>query len=854
MRFLDFWVRVGDGFLQDLRVAIRVSLRTPMVTGLAVIAIALGIGANTAVFSVIHAVLVPRLDYREADRLVQVGTWIPSSGPDSPYLVMAERYFEYRDQASAFEALVAVKWEGYVLEGASRFTNVLAVGNGFFSMFGIQPFLGRTLSPSPDVQVGMAGVNLEMMLSYELWQSRFGGDSTVVGRTVVLDHWGAEDDAHNRRTIVGVLPPGFVPPRYRARQRLVGGTAEAVVPLSEARWFGSQPNSFPFNVFGRLRPGVSPPDAEAQLQAISDRLASEFPGEAELRVQVTPLSALSRSLYGRPMSLLWGVVGAVLLIACLNVACLMLARSASRDGEFAVRASLGAPPGRVARQLITESLLIAAAGALLGLLLAAAGTRGVIALFPGSIAGLSRVAINGPVLLVTLLLSLVTVGLFGWAPPLVASRVDLAERLKGVFGRASMGSGRLLRALVGVEAALALVLFIGAGLFLNSFVRLTRVETGFDIENVLAIRTERAPDFMSRYGSDANQIPVTVLHDRMREAVRGLPGVESVAIVAGPNGIPFTRYEVNAVTVEDRHRAGSEDNLEATWTNVDPSYFDVMGVPLLTGSTFSSGEVAEGALVAIVSESAARRFWPGAVPLGKVITYGHQDLDAGVVDTRYPLPRLYTVVGVVGDVVTADVERGPDLTVYTPLTQSYYAQEVSTVVIRSSSDFRGLAEEARAAVLAVDESELEVTSVTSMSNAFREAVAEPRFYAVLLGLLAAVALVLVLAGVYGVVAYGVRRRTYELGIRMALGAEPDQVRNLVLRDGMMPVLAGLAVGVVGSVFLGRYVAGYLFGVEPGDPVTIGVTCALVGGMAVIACYVPARAAARVSPSELLRTE
>jgi putative ABC transport system permease protein len=676
----------------------------------------------------------------------------------------------------------------------------------------------------------------------------------VIGRTVVLDHWGSEDDTHNVRTIVGVLPPGFSPPQSRINGQMRTGSADALVPLSEGRWFRSQRDLFPFTVFGRLGPSTSLEQAETQLQIVSDGLASAYPDEVGHRVDLTPLSALRRTVYGQALSLLWGVVAAVLLIACLNVACLMLARSAARDGEFAVRASLGCSFGRITRQLLTEGLLIAVLGAAGGVLLALTGTRAVVALFPGRVAGLDGAAINGPVLGVTLLISLGTVGIFGWMPPLVASRVKLAERLKGVVGRVSAGSQRLLQGLIAAEAALALILFVGAGLFLNSFTRLTQVEAGFDSDNVLAVTAERAPEFISKYGSEPGQIPLTVLHDQMREAARNLAGVTTAAVLAGPTGLPFSRRDANDITVADRHRPGEEDGLRATWTNVDPFYFGVMRIPLLAGRNFSSADEQDGELVAIVSESAARQFWPDDDALGKIVTYGHQDLDRGVYDTRVPLPRLYRVVGVVGDVVTADVERGPEAAVYTPLTQSYYAESMSTVVMRPSVDLATMAGEARAAILAVDASELVVTRVASMRDAFAAAVAEPRFYTVLLGLLAATALVLVLAGIYGVVAYVARRRTYELGVRAALGARPAQMLASVLLQGLGPVALGLALGLAGSLYTGRFLAGYLFEVQPSDPLTTGVACTLVAGMALVASYLPARKAARVDPTELLRTE
>lgn len=842
-----------DQTVQDIRVALRMARRTPLVTAFTVLALALGIGANTAVFSVLHAMLLPPLPFPDADRLVQVQMWEPDR-PDAPVDLAAARYFEIRDRATAFERLEAFKMDGFLLEGATRFTTVMGVSNGLFSLLGVEPYLGRLLSPSLDVEQAPAGVNPEMLLSYDLWRDHFGGDSTVVGRTVRMEHWADVDAAKIPRVVVGVLPPDFRSPPLRQRQGLWPTSALAFVPLSEGWWWTKW--QWPaFTTIGTLWPGVTLEEARSEAVSIAAEQAAMYGDDPDARFELNRVSALPRVVFGRVLTLLWSTVVAVLLIACLNVACLLLARASVREGEFAVRAALGGDKGRIVRQLLTESAVTALVGASLGLLLAWGGLRTAIALFPGDVFGLKSAGLNGFVLAATLALSLATVLLFGWAPLLVATRASLLDRLKGVRGGGSSVSARLLNGLVAAEVSLVIVLLTSAGLLATSFLRLTRVELGFEPENVLVVKGDIALPEVSKYGAGEGQTPMTSWYERTLEAARELPGVVEVAgfSPSGGPGLPLGRGEYVRVTVEDRHRPGAEDGLAATWANISPGYFKLMDIPALSGRTFTPEDRVGAPLVAVVSESAARKFWPGRNPLGRRLTYGHQDLDNGIFDTSVPLPVLFTVVGVVGDISTTHIAGDQDAMVYMALAQQgFYKDRGLTLLVRTSVDPLALASSVRAAVVAVDPSEVEVQSITTMDQLFSDAVAQPRFYAFLMGVVAVVALVLALSGVYGVLAYLVSVKTQELGIRITLGADRRQILALVLRQGLRPVVVGLALGTALALYTGRFLTRYLFEVTPADPRTLAATALLVLGTGLLACYAPARRASTVDPIESLR--
>jgi putative ABC transport system permease protein len=853
-----------DGLIQDLRLAVRLAARTPTVTGLAVIALALGIGANTAVFSVVDAVLLPNSSIPDADRIVQLTTVGDLADGVRGY-TGADRYFEYRDKTDAFEQLLGFQTRYFLLEGSLRPTWGLAAPAELFDFLGVQPILGRTFSREEYSREAPTGVNLEMLLTYETWQEKFGGDSTVVGRVVHFDPLfdsplivarraalGVEDRSWPARTIVGVLPRGFQLPLMSRLGSLDRRSFGAVVPFSEGKWVRDQRLLHMGPILGKLREDSSLEQARAQLATVDARLRAQHPDEATYAAQLDPITELPTVHYGRALYLLWAVIVSVLLIACLNVASLVLARTATREGELAIRHSLGGARRRIIRQLVTESVVLGAAGGAVGVLVAWASTRAAVALFPGSMYGLADASINPSVLGSTVLLSFATVLFFGWAPAVVAARVNLAERLKGISRGLSLNASRIFHWLVGIEVALALVLFLGAGLLLNSFIRLTTIELGFDPDQILTVSIDLPEPEVSKYGNGEGQIPEFDLHDRIMESVEAIPGVTGSSIATWA-AFPLQGENIR-IAVEGGHRLGADQRLLTGWGYVSPGYFGLMGIPLLAGRTFGPQDMSGQEAVAVVSASAAREFWPGADPLGKRLGWGYYDVDNEVPNGGSSESRIYTVVGVVGDVARGNLTIGPGARVYGPTAHIPWEDARYAEVVVRTGDPSAMAEAVRQAVLGVDEAEIEVRRVATMANRFSQVRAQPRFYVFMLGSLAAVSLVLVLSGVYGVLAYTVNRRRPELGLRMALGAHPESVRRMMLRQGLTPVALGAAVGLGLTLYLGRFLTSYLYGVRPADPLTAGVTLALIFGLAALACYLPARRASAVDPVEALRTE
>jgi putative ABC transport system permease protein len=849
-----------DGLIQDLRLAVRLAVRAPTVTGLAVLALGLGIGANTAVFSVVDAVLLPNPSMPDADRIVVLTTTGDYAGGVRGGLG-ADRYFEYLDNTEAFEQLSGFQVRYFLLEGSLRASLGLAAPAEFFDLLGVQPILGRAFSREEYAREAPTGENLEMLLTYDTWQEKFGGDSTVVGRVVHFDPQfnsgrimarraalGVEDTSWPARTVVGVLPRGFRLPLIGAHGSLDRWSVEAVVPFSEGKWVRDDRRLHVGPALGKLREDSSLEQARAQLATVDLRISRQYPDEAAYAAQLDLITELPTVYYGRALFLLWAVVVSVLLIACLNVASLVLARTATRHGELAIRYSLGGARRRIVRQLLTESLLLAAAGGAVGVLVAWASTSAAVALFPGSMYGLADASINRSVLGITVLLSFATVLFFGWAPAVVASRVNLAERLKGISRGFSLSPSRIFHWLVGIEVALAMVLFLGAGLLLNSFIRLTSVELGFDHDRVLAVRTSLPEPEVSKYGSGEAQIPEVDLHDRIMESVEAIPGVTGSSIATW-GALPLQGGDFG-IAVE----GSGDQTIPGGWGHVSPGYFGLMGIPLLAGRAFGPQDMSGQENVALISASGARRFWPGADPLGKRLGYGYYDVDNEVPDDRFSESTIYTVVGVVGDVAGADLTIGSGARVYSPTAHVPEEDARSAEVVVRTPDPPAMAEAVRQAVLGVDEAEIEVRRVVTMMDRFSQVRARPRFYLFMLGSLAAVALVLVLSGVYGVLAYTVNRRRPELGLRVALGARPLAVRRMMLRQGLVPVALGATVGLALTLYLGRFLASYLYGVRPADPLTAGVTLALVFGMAVLACYLPARRASSIDPVEALRAE
>ncbi|HEX8557042.1 MAG TPA: ABC transporter permease [Pyrinomonadaceae bacterium] len=814
-------VRVGH-FLgtvwQDLRFGARTLLKSPAFTAVAVLSLALGIGANTAIFSVVNAVLLRPLPYPEPDRLTHVWHTPPQEsfpGMDR-FSVSPGNYLDWKEQSRAFEQMAIYQYAGLSLStggGDPVPVTGAAVSPDFFPVLRSQAGLGRTFMPEEEQQ----GRDQVVVLGHGLWQRAFGGDPSLVGRTVTL--------SSRSFTVVGVMPPGFEFP----------AEAELWVPLA---WDAAERQTraiHDYMVVGRLRRDASLEQAQAEMSTISTRLEQQYP-EAN-KGWGALVAPLQEDLVGdvRPALLvLFSAVGFVLLIACANVANLMLARGANRRREMALRIALGATRGRIVRQLLCESLLLAAVGGLLGLALAGWGGQLLVRLSSGSLPGSAGVGIDAWALGFTLLVSLGAGVLAGIAPALQFSRNELSETLKQGTGRGGGGSVKqgTRKALVVSEVALSLILLVGAGLMIRSFWKLQHVDPGFDVRNTLTLSVGLAP---ARYGEPQQQL---AFHDRVLEQIAALPGVVAVGstttipLTGGGSKQPFT--------VEGRPAPPVSEQPLAQTRYVSPDYFRAIGVPVRQGRPFEERDREGAPQVVLISEAMARRFFPGQNPVGQRLTPSFH-LQQG--------PR--EIVGVVGDVKSNGLDDDAAATMYLPFKQS--PRPWMTFVARTASDPQGFAVPLSKAVYAVDR-EQALTGVRTMEQVLAESLAGRRFNMALLMTFAALALALAAVGVYGVMSYSVMLRRRELGIRMALGARAMDVLRLVLGQGLSLTLIGVAVGMAGAYALTRLMASLLYGVAATDFVTFASVSAVIILVGLLASFLPARRATKVDPMIALRSE
>ncbi|UCC71034.1 MAG: ABC transporter permease [Gemmatimonadota bacterium] len=805
------------GIGQDLRFAVRTLAKSPTLTVAALLCLALGIGGNTAIFSVLYSVVLRSLPYANPAQLV--------------VLQQAEAHGEYFSSFSPADYLDLREWSQTVDEFAGhRGTNFSLTGLGtperirgqsvspnFFRVLGVEPVLGRFFYPEGDAAAGARNV----VLSYRAWQSRFGGDPAVVGTVLNLN-----GEPH---TVVGVAPAAFKYPEtaelwvrsYRY------GVPEPPIDLGEdlsvVRDLGY------FTVVGRVAEGVTLAQVRAEMDLLAVRLAEVGGGDDVEPLLATPLHD---ELVGdvRPaLILLLAAVAFVLLIACANVANLLLARATAREREIALRAALGARRTRLLRQLLTESLVLGLLGGGLGLLLAVWGVEALVRAAPGDVPRLSEIGVHGTALLFTLLVSLLTGGAFGLLPALQASKPDLHETLKEGGRAASQGRQRrrLSESLVVAEVALALVLLCGTGLLLKSLLRLQDVDPGFRPQNLLVMQLS-LPD--TRYAEEERQ--AAFVRDVIARVDR-LPGVSSAAMVLA---LPFSgtaatlRYGVEGQT------ADPDDDLATEYQVITPAYFRTMGIPLRQGRTFDERDGADGRGVAVINETFARRHWPGDDPVGRRILFGETPLE---------------IVGVVGDVRHFGYDRPPRPEVYAPF--AWDSWPFMALVVRAEVEPASLLDAVRAEVGAVDP-DLPVYEVNTMEGVLSDSIRQRRFTVQLLALFAAVAVVLAVVGIYGVMSYSLNRRVHEMGIRLALGAERVEVLRLGMRWGLKLVSVGVLIGLVASLALTRLISSLLYGISTVDPaVYLGVAAVLIAAAA-LAAYIPARRAARLEPLVALKYE
>lgn len=813
---------------QDVRYGIRTLLNSPGFTVVAVIGLALGIGANTAIFSVVNSVLLRPLPYKDSNRLVMLWATNPSLqlGVDN-LPASAPDYAEWRDQNHVFENISALDSTNFNLTSAGEPEQIICarVSASFFQLMAVSPIRGRAFSSEED----QPGNNQVVLMSYSLWQRRFGADPDVIGKPLTLNG--------KSYTIIGVMPAGFrfpgaadLPPHME-----LPAQTDLWSPVAFTTEQITRRENNNLAVIARLKSGVTIEQAQTEMSDIARRVEER---DAQAKGFGVKVVSLEEQLVGniRPALLIMlAAVAFVLLIACANVANLLLVRAAARQKEIAIRTALGATRGRIIRQLLTESILLSVAGGAIGILLNFCGINLLLALSPKNIPRLGEIGTDARVLGFTLLISIVTGALFGLAPAIQASRLNLNESLKeGARGLThGIHRSRIHTLLIVSEVALSLVLLLGAGLMIRSFMRLLTVEPGFNPKNVLTIKLSLPT---SKYPDSDRQ---AAFFQQTLERLGALPGVQSVGAISA---LPLSGAEdVSGFMVEEAPPVAPTDMPMADRRRVSADYFRAMGIPLVKGRYFTEADNRTATPVAIISESLARRFFPGEDPVGKRIKNG------GPTSTR---PWL-SIVGVVKDVKQLALEAEARPQMYMPYLQNTWTS--MSMVMRSASDLAGLAAAARSAVWEVDK-EQPVTDVKSMEQYFSASIAQRRFNMILLGIFAGIALILAAVGIYGVMSYSVTERAQEIGIRMALGAKQTDVLAMVVKQGMGPAIAGIVVGLGAALALTRLMSSLLYGVSATDPITFTAVSLALAGVALGASFVPARRAAKVDPMIALRRE
>ena len=817
-----------DTFLQDLRYALRSLRNAPGFAAVAILTLALGIGANTAIFSVVHAVLIKPLSYDEPQQLVAMRGLISVRG-FADIGSSAPEYRNFRDDVSSIADAAAVWPININLTGTDRPERIQAavVSSNYTRVLGVQPVLGRAFTDEDDG----GRIGYVALISYDLWQRRFGGDSAVIGKVARLD-----DDPI---TIIGVMPRGFRHPMERG-----GSPMELWAPIDLDNPDPNFVNVRRFRmleVIGRLKPGTTVATAQAELDALTGRLKADYPNDYPdsegWKASALPLAEKVVGDVKPALVVLLGAVGFVLLIACANVANLMLTRATGRGREIAIRTALGSSRSRTIRQLLTESLLLALLGGALGLLIAVWGTAALSRLAALYLPRAREIGIDGMVLAFTAALSVVTGVVFGLLPAIQSSRADVQSVLNDGGRGASAGvvKTRLRAALVVAEVAVALVLVAGAGLLLRSFQRLVAVDPGFEPSHVLALQVWLAVPNESDKGRYFTHPQRLAFFDRVLGAIGAVPGVEQVGLVSR---LPFQGRWNGRFTIEGRPLGPEDPQPRTEARQVSPGFFAAMGIPLLRGEGLPAVADSTAGQHILVNRSLAEKYWPGESPVGKRIRFG-----AGG-------PWL-TIRGVVGDMRQVALEEPPADEVYLDYRAS--AGHDMAFVVKTAGPPLNQRAAVLQAVRSVDP-EQPVFGVRSLDQLLAEAGAPRRFSLLLLGLFALMALLLSAIGIYGVMAYTTTQRRHEMGIRMALGALPRDVFSLVVGQGMRLVALGLALGLLGAWALSRLLARQLYEITPADPPTYVAAAVVLGTVALLANYLPAWRASRTDPLVSIRSE
>jgi putative ABC transport system permease protein len=800
---------------RDIIHALRQLRRRPGFALVAILTLGVGIGANTAVFSAADHVLLRPLPYADIDRVVTL--WETERGTTTDHKeVSPGNMLDWRERSSSFEHLAVAEPYGFDITGDGPPTPLHAwlISEGFFEALGVEPILGRNFV-AEEFQPNSGFV---VLLSYGLWQRHFGSNPSIVGQTIQIDHQAA--------TVVGVLPPELEYPEPR--------------DIWAPKWFRESEltdrySDYMFAV-GRLAPGVSVAGARADMDRIAAAMSEEFPrSNINTGVNVIPLEQQILGDVRPALLVLLAAVGLLLLIACANVATLLLARGAEREREFGLRAALGAGRARLVRQLVSESVLLAAAGGAVGLLLANVGVRALTALMPPELPRVGTIAIDGRVLAFAVIITVLTALLFGLAPSMRFSQPDLRGAL-AAGGRSSTGGRqrtRLHRVLVVSEIALALILLVGAGLLVRSYMDLVDNDLGFATDN-------RATIQMFLYDQNPTPIQRYQRAIEMEERLEATPGVANVAIISA---LPFHPHKIGAdatLRIEGRPQPAPGEDRQVFTTVASPDLFRLMGIQLRSGREFTADDRADGLQVAIINESLRRRFFPNENPIGKQVTIGVM-----------AAPVTREIVGVVADVRPTTLDSDPQPELFVPFAQSMTG--AVTFVVETQRDAAALMPTLRNQVWQVDPNQT-IYYAATVEELISDTLVERRFHLVLLAVFSAVALVLATIGIYGLISFSASRRTNEIGVRMALGAKNSDVVGMILRDGVRMSLAGVAFGIAGAFALTRFMGSMLYGVAPTDILTYGLIAALMLAVSAAAAYVPAQRAANGDPLAALREE
>ena len=796
--------------VQDLRYALRMLFKTPGFTVVAVVTLALGIGANTAIFSVVNTVLLQSLPYEDPGRLMFVNE---SKVPQFPeFSVSPGNFLAWQNQSSSFEKLVAITGTSYILvagDAEPERLRAARVSAGLFEMLGVNPEQGRTFTAEED-QPGASNV---VILRSGLWKRRFAADPNIIGQSITLSGLSY--------TVIGIMPDSFPLPNR---------DTELWTPIAFTASQAQQHGSHYLRVIGRLNRDVTITQADVEMKAIAARLAEQNPGSnAGWSTNIFPLQEYEVRDIKSGLFFLLGAVALVLLIACANVANLLLARSSSRQKEMAIRSALGASRRRVIRQLLTESVLLAVLGGVVGLLLAYWGTEALLALAPENLPRIKDVALDGGVLGFTLVLTLVTGVVFGLAPALQASSPNLNETLKEAGRGTSSGRHRVRSGLVIVEVALALMLLVCSGLMIRSFVTLQRVNPGFNQNSALAVDIA----LPGRKYQNAEQR--LSFFTQLLERTSALPGVVEAGVT---HSLPILDDYLLGFRFQGRPPAPPGEDRSTIYYAVSPGYFKAMGIPLLRGRYFTEQD-SDAHPVAIINEAMAKTYFPDEDPIGQAILV-----------TQGP-DKYREIVGIVGDVKQYGLARPATWQTYEPFRQMPFS--AVTLVVRTENNPMALSTAIRSEVLAIDR-EQPVSRIQTLDQVVSGSVQKDRFLMLLLGVFGAVALILAAVGLYGVMNYSVNQRTHEIGIRMALGASGGNVLKLIVGHGMMLTAIGVASGLAGAFAVTRVMATLLYEISATDPLTFAGIAVLLSFVALVACLAPARRAIKVDPMRALRHE